>query len=190
MHGAPFTKKRWVSEEQGGLMNTAEGPLSERRLRTVRWKCPAGSWKGCELTHGKYVSEKRKGPRVHPQLVPVCLRKNWGLSTPSYTLPHLDVCSGSPKLEPKGHGDCGIPDTCPELPPRQLEKQVFQRVEGLGRVSMLQGFGKAIRMTSAHLCLGLFCLASVLYPQWGSQSLSTESQPEPQESLTLGGLGT
>ena len=26
-------------------MNTAEGPLSERCLRTVRWKHPAGSWK-------------------------------------------------------------------------------------------------------------------------------------------------
>ena len=29
-------KKRWVSEEQEGLMNTAEGPLSERCLRMVR----------------------------------------------------------------------------------------------------------------------------------------------------------
>ena len=26
-------------------MNTAEGPLSERCLRRVRWKRPAGSWK-------------------------------------------------------------------------------------------------------------------------------------------------
>lgn len=30
--------------------------------------------RGRELTHGKYVSEKRKGPMVHPQLVPVCSR--------------------------------------------------------------------------------------------------------------------
>ena len=34
--GAPLTKKRWVSEGQEGLMNTAEGPLSERCLRMVR----------------------------------------------------------------------------------------------------------------------------------------------------------
>lgn len=87
-------------------MNTAEGPLSERCLRTVRWKRPAGSWKEGVNSPTENMSVRSvKAPGSTSASARVLEGKDWGLSTPSGVLPHLDVCSGPPKLEPKGHGD-------------------------------------------------------------------------------------